>query len=334
MLELVRDAHLNKPFRTPAKVAPIEFVFIGLLVAVHMDTLSLPQLSCAIGMMRDDVRRQHVDIRMNARVARSMVEFVQGVEAGKLKGVASGGEAAGISVGRKRKRDLGDSEVVKKKRDLGDSEVVKKEIAGPSDLMNKHRPPSFAAQSTATITTSTGAPGVSLNRSGPADRLAAIRNAKKAVDPSSRQPVGSSAAHQGLQSPNNTPISRYQPERATQQRATHGSLEESLMASMGLAGRGLPPPPPPPASGGHGGRWIWISAQSWEWEMGGGLLEHTATWIWEWTSWLGLAMVYMIVLTTYLSPSKKSVVITLDDRMTPWAIPRLVSYDNWWTIET
>jgi hypothetical protein len=62
--ELVQDRKLNKVFKKPAKVSPVEFTTIGLLVFVHKDTLTMAQLSEAIAKMRDDVRATYVDIRM------------------------------------------------------------------------------------------------------------------------------------------------------------------------------------------------------------------------------------------------------------------------------
>jgi hypothetical protein len=43
--ELVRD---RKLFKKPAKVSPVEFTTIGLLVFVHKDTLTMAQLSDAM----------------------------------------------------------------------------------------------------------------------------------------------------------------------------------------------------------------------------------------------------------------------------------------------
>ena len=59
---------LNRVFKKPAKVSPVEFTTIGLLVFTHKDTLTMAQLSDAIAKMRDDVRATYVDIRMNSRV--------------------------------------------------------------------------------------------------------------------------------------------------------------------------------------------------------------------------------------------------------------------------
>ncbi|KAG6865081.1 hypothetical protein C0991_005225 [Blastosporella zonata] len=89
-------------FRTPTKLAPVEIVLTGLLVGVHMaaagatgevppkkearkDTEAREEkeaegrkrLAEGISQMRKDVRETHVDIRMNTRVSKTMVEFVR-----------------------------------------------------------------------------------------------------------------------------------------------------------------------------------------------------------------------------------------------------------------
>jgi hypothetical protein len=51
---------------------------IVVLVATHMHSMGLSQLSAAIGGMREEVKKQHVDIRMNDRVAKTMLEYVKG----------------------------------------------------------------------------------------------------------------------------------------------------------------------------------------------------------------------------------------------------------------
>ncbi|KAG5643755.1 hypothetical protein DXG03_009690 [Asterophora parasitica] len=113
-------------FKFPTKVSPVEFVMINLLVGVHMAAAGIEisdkagerdnekrerekearrQLAVGIWKMRTHVREEHVDIRMNDRVAKTMVEFVRGWKpegAGASDGSGSGSHAAGK---RKRKTD-------------------------------------------------------------------------------------------------------------------------------------------------------------------------------------------------------------------------------------
>jgi hypothetical protein len=103
--ELVQDRKLNKVFKKPAKVSPVEFTTIGLLVFVHKDTLTMAQLSEAIAKMRDDVRATYVDIRMNARVMKSMIDFIKSLQIPKIPGDTGGpAGATGSMAGLKRKR--------------------------------------------------------------------------------------------------------------------------------------------------------------------------------------------------------------------------------------
>ncbi|KAG6917651.1 hypothetical protein DXG01_001758 [Tephrocybe rancida] len=89
-------------FRTPTKAAPVEIVLVGLLVGVHMAAAGATsavvpkketktekeqrearegegrrRLAEGIYLMRKDVREAHVDIRMNGRVSKTMVDFVR-----------------------------------------------------------------------------------------------------------------------------------------------------------------------------------------------------------------------------------------------------------------
>ncbi|KIJ94161.1 hypothetical protein K443DRAFT_12331 [Laccaria amethystina LaAM-08-1] len=84
--DLVQDPKLNKVFKKPAKVSPVEFVFISTLICAHKDKFSMPQLSVAIGKMRDDVRQKHIDIRMNTRVSKCLMDFIGDLAPVKLAG--------------------------------------------------------------------------------------------------------------------------------------------------------------------------------------------------------------------------------------------------------
>ncbi|KNZ73694.1 hypothetical protein J132_10365 [Termitomyces sp. J132] len=68
-------------FRNPAKMAPVELVLAGLLVGSHMgkrEAEGRRKLAEGIRDMRAEVRETHVDIRMNTRFARTMLDFVRG----------------------------------------------------------------------------------------------------------------------------------------------------------------------------------------------------------------------------------------------------------------
>ncbi|KAG6859872.1 hypothetical protein C0995_002632 [Termitomyces sp. Mi166 len=94
---------VREVFRNPTRVAPVELVSIGLLVGSHMheagctgaigggkkenklekgereerEVQGRRRLAEGIRQMRAEVRDMHVDIRMNARVGKTMVDFVR-----------------------------------------------------------------------------------------------------------------------------------------------------------------------------------------------------------------------------------------------------------------
>lgn len=61
---------------TKAKIAPIEFVMINVLIAQHKSFLSFKQLSSSINYMRKQLREEHVDIRANGRVAKFCLDII------------------------------------------------------------------------------------------------------------------------------------------------------------------------------------------------------------------------------------------------------------------
>jgi hypothetical protein len=160
-VDLVHDPVLKEVFGAPTRVSPIEFIMISLLIAVHKDQLTPVQLSTAIGLMRADARAKHVDIRMNGRVAKTMVEFIRGYKASKSNR-HDGGEAASLLAGTKRKRD-------EDRYSKMDADVNMRPPAPPEDrAINSTQPP----QNTSAVLPS--------EKYGSAvmDRLAAIRAAK------------------------------------------------------------------------------------------------------------------------------------------------------------
>jgi len=178
--ELVLDKKLNKVFKNPAKVSPIEFVMISLLVAVHKDRMSSAYLASAIGGMRADVRDTHVDIRMNDRVAKTMLDFIRNV--GK-SGVGDTAGAAGSGSGSREKR---------KRTDTSDDEGVnmksKKAPAPATPKLPPTAPKYPAAHSTSSSSTSapTYISSASIGTSAVPDRMAALRAAKLAAQNSTQ----------------------------------------------------------------------------------------------------------------------------------------------------
>ena len=75
--QLVSDASLHAHFLKPDwRVSPIEFVMMSLLISVKKDALTMQELAVRIGDMRVRVRKEHMDIRMNSRVAKTFFDFI------------------------------------------------------------------------------------------------------------------------------------------------------------------------------------------------------------------------------------------------------------------
>ncbi|KAG6829907.1 hypothetical protein H0H87_009809 [Tephrocybe sp. NHM501043] len=123
-------------FRVPTKIAPVEIVLVGLLVGVHMaaakvtgvvppkmesklekderearEAAGRKKLAEGIYLMRKDVRDLHVDIRMNTRVSKSMVDFVREWSPAASSPIPASQSVISSTTG-KRKRSVESGEVV------------------------------------------------------------------------------------------------------------------------------------------------------------------------------------------------------------------------------
>lgn len=148
---LVGDTALQSLFLKPEwRISPIEFVMMCLLIAVKKDTLTLQELATSIGEMRARVRAEHLDIRMNARVAKTMFDFIK-----ETPGFVPYPEP--VTLGVKRKREEEDVVIPERKEkdrreDEGDAAPTRTQ-ASTSVVIPPPRP----------------------------DRLLAVREAKKAI---------------------------------------------------------------------------------------------------------------------------------------------------------
>jgi hypothetical protein len=169
LVDLAHDKKLNDVFNTPNKMSPIEFIMICVLVAVQKDKLTPSQLSAAIGKMRVDARKKHVDIRMNYRVGKTMMEFIRAFKASKSKDRDDGEMAGSLAkAGKKRKR----LEQVDVNRD---EDIVMEPPASPKDV----RPPKPQASHSDSASSAPRVVSKSVLENGLPDRLAAIRAAKE-----------------------------------------------------------------------------------------------------------------------------------------------------------
>ena len=192
--ELVQDRKLNKVFKKPTKVSPVEFTTIGLLVYVHKDKLSMAQLSDAIAKMRDDVRATYVDIRMNARVMKTMIDFIKSLQMPKIpgdKGGPAGATGSTASLKRKRSEQQYESEDEEDNDDSGKTEgqnpKAKKKTATVSNAKPSGPPQNGSPSKTAVPPSRVKAEPVpspvvpsQAPKPAPSDRMAALRRAKEA----------------------------------------------------------------------------------------------------------------------------------------------------------
>ncbi|KAF5351459.1 hypothetical protein D9757_012061 [Collybiopsis confluens] len=85
-------------------VSPVEMICFPVLVYAHGvlpfndNKMSPEELSQAISDMRDDVREQHKDIRMNDRVGKTMIEFIQSIEGNTARPKPAADESVSVPV--------------------------------------------------------------------------------------------------------------------------------------------------------------------------------------------------------------------------------------------
>ncbi|KAI9429259.1 hypothetical protein H4582DRAFT_2121044 [Lactarius indigo] len=83
--ELARSSEHDAPFRRfRAKVSPVEFVFIGVLLYTMRHGYTAAEQSRAAFVLRRDIRKAHVDVRFNARVAADCWRLIDSIENGEI----------------------------------------------------------------------------------------------------------------------------------------------------------------------------------------------------------------------------------------------------------
>ncbi|KIO02479.1 hypothetical protein M404DRAFT_9735 [Pisolithus tinctorius Marx 270] len=189
------------------RVAPIEFVMMCLLISVEKDKLPLREIAEGIGEMRVKTRAEHTDIRSNARVAKTMFDFIGG------RCQVNGGTS-----GSKRKRGLSADEDDESQRKIKEQ---KPDAVAASTARSSRVPPPPRLGFTGTFSSSV-APGPSSTASRTsapssstpsviqpprpmqADRLQAVRDAK-----SNAAELGAPSGSRGdyVTNPGQTPLS-------------------------------------------------------------------------------------------------------------------------------
>ncbi|KAH6894826.1 hypothetical protein BKA70DRAFT_1570628 [Coprinopsis sp. MPI-PUGE-AT-0042] len=78
--ELTQNTAYNKCFKNPGRVSPIEFIGISVLIGTLRKKLTMKQLGSAIAALRSGLREVHVDVRMNGRVAKTVLDLIRGMK--------------------------------------------------------------------------------------------------------------------------------------------------------------------------------------------------------------------------------------------------------------
>ncbi|KAI0641718.1 hypothetical protein C8Q79DRAFT_288783 [Trametes meyenii] len=173
---LVKDKKTNMPFSKPARVSPIEFTMMGVLISRFRDKLSLIQLSNAIWKMRADVRKHHKDIRQNSQVAKTMFKFItKGTVALDLIGDGKGDIPASVAIKsndtsrttantKSALSTSASSRDKRRRRQASESSESEMEEVVPRKRPSLSNTPSSSRAATKTTTTSTAKPKASQTR--------------------------------------------------------------------------------------------------------------------------------------------------------------------------
>jgi hypothetical protein len=138
--DIARNKQLKIPLKKPSRVAPAEFIMIGVLIAMYKDRLSLPQLSKAIGILRTETRAAHVDIRTNSSVFKTMFQVLS-----KQISPLNLAETPGNPIARTDSGDTTAQNNGKRKRiDISDEEISNDVKRGRDEPVEKPRGPSQA----------------------------------------------------------------------------------------------------------------------------------------------------------------------------------------------
>ncbi|KAG2347307.1 hypothetical protein BDR05DRAFT_927034 [Suillus weaverae] len=164
--QLVSDRDLCPIFlQSGWRVSPVEFITICLLISVEKDQLQLRALAEKLGRMREVVREEHVDIRMNSRVAKTLLDFVKGI-----------GPQVQSTSGTKRKLEEEDMTVPPSKQPTARKRTETPPVMSP--VVGSHNQIHFVNPSILSAPTSLPPPP---RPTVIPDRLAALRDAKKSM---------------------------------------------------------------------------------------------------------------------------------------------------------
>ena len=126
------------------KFAPLEFIACCILISTHKDTMSVSQLAWSMSEMRKDLRKQYQDIRMNNRVSKSAVSFINALKTKKIGGTV--GKAASALVVTPPRESLQSTNRSQKKRKRQEDDDDEEEVA--ANLKGKGKAPAKSAAAT------------------------------------------------------------------------------------------------------------------------------------------------------------------------------------------
>uniref|UniRef100_A0A8H7XPV9 GmrSD restriction endonucleases N-terminal domain-containing protein n=1 Tax=Psilocybe cubensis TaxID=181762 RepID=A0A8H7XPV9_PSICU len=254
---LAEDETHQKVFREPVKTSPVEFVMFAVFIYMHKDKATMTQLASGISKMRLNVRKEHVDIRTNSKVMKTMSDFIMKWKPTTIPGDTGSIVGKPYKSGGKRKRGKdkdGDDYMDSDEDD--DEDIYHEEQARKAARKSTNAEASSSTSSSSAAplskqkaTKSAGKIKIKIEPKStsiispppPTDRLAALRRARETLTQQQAQ---------------HATASQQSPSTSSSQTAATQSTETSVPQMLPSPGQpfSFPSstptnPPPPPSSG-------------------------------------------------------------------------------------
>ncbi|KAH6874838.1 hypothetical protein BKA70DRAFT_1412795 [Coprinopsis sp. MPI-PUGE-AT-0042] len=139
--ELTQNGAYNKCFKDPGKVSPIEFIGISVLIGTLRKKLTMKQLGSTIAALRSGLREVHVDVRMNTRVSRTVLELIRGMKPSQFA-QDSGPVAAKRKVGGAKRKRVVESDDEEDEDEMEVDEGEEEDSEGEDEAEYRERPSS------------------------------------------------------------------------------------------------------------------------------------------------------------------------------------------------
>ncbi|KAJ7142386.1 hypothetical protein C8R44DRAFT_974158 [Mycena epipterygia] len=247
-------------FTAPAKIAPVEFIAVGILVHRHKHKLTLGGLADAVSALRVDVRKVHDDIRNNGKVYKTMSSFIDRYKGpppvrGEVCAADAVGSGAGIA-NASAKTSAGNAAKAGTKRKaaarVSDDDESSDDDYAPSRATRKRASPTKAtapkpaAPPTPPTSTATSAPPAGTPPAGGVSEM--LQTAKQRIDAAraSGVPVAVAQGHSLPQLPSPGLPFSFNPDlpqnpyfgQQQQQQQHHGAASVAAALEAGLMGNG------------------------------------------------------------------------------------------------